>query len=215
MLASASMSRRHRKTAPKKAQPPGGHSLVPIQIVESRIFVLRGRRAILDRDLAELYGVPLKRLNEQVKRNLDRFPDDFMFQLTIEEAKAVVASRSQIATLNRGGNVKYAPFAFTEHGVVMLANVLKSSTAVRASIKMVRAFVHIRGMLVGHAGLRKRARSGNTTQTCRRSSRCFANFSDRRQSQHAVRSALESDVHSRESATSQWTIRADPSLLHV
>lgn len=102
---------------------------------------------MLDRDLAELYGVPVKRLNEQVKRNQERFPQDFMFRLTLKEGRAVLASRSQIATLNRGQNIKYLPYVFTEHGAVMLANVLKSAVAVRASIQVVRAFVRLRQLL--------------------------------------------------------------------
>src|ERR1700752_4483560 len=88
--------------------------LVPIQAIERRIFVLRGRRVMLDRDLAELYGAELKRLNEQAKRNWDRFPEDFMFRLTLEEGKLVMLSRSQIATLKRGKNIKYRPYVFTE-----------------------------------------------------------------------------------------------------
>jgi hypothetical protein len=150
------MSDRPRKTTRKNARSLGGQSLVPIETLESRILVLRGRRVMLDRDLAALYGVPLKRLNEQVKRNWERFPEDFMFRLTLEEGKSVLASRSQIATLKQGGNVKYAPSVFTEHGAVMLANVLRSSTAIRASIQVVRAFVHIRRMLSGRAGLGKK-----------------------------------------------------------
>jgi hypothetical protein len=98
-----------------------GQELIPIEIIEGRIFNLRGCRVMLDRDLAELYGVPVKRLNEQVKRNSDRFPDDFMFQLTLEEGEP-------------GQNIKYRPHAFSEHGAVMLANVLRSPVAVRASI---------------------------------------------------------------------------------
>jgi hypothetical protein len=123
------------------------HALIPLEVIEGKIFVLRGHRVMLDRDLAELYGVPLKRLNEQVKRNQDRFPDDFMFQLTLEEGKAVLALRSQFATLKRGEHPKYAPRVFTEHGAVMLANVLKSAVAVRASIQVVRAFVRLRQFL--------------------------------------------------------------------
>ena len=111
---------------------------------------------MLDRDLAELYGVPVKRLNEQVKRNSDRFPDDFMFQLTLEEGKALRLSRSQFATLNRGSNLKYRPYAFTEHGTVMLANVLRSPVAVRASIQVVRAFVHLRQMLATNEDLARK-----------------------------------------------------------
>jgi hypothetical protein len=111
---------------------------------------------MLDRDLAELFRVPVKRLNEQVKRNGDRFPDDFMFQLTLEEGKAILLSRSQIATLNRGENIKYRPYVFTEHGTVMLANVLRSSVAVRASIQVVRAFVHLRQMLAANRDLARK-----------------------------------------------------------
>ena len=122
-------------------------ALIPLEAIESRIFVLRGHRVMLDRDLAELYGVELKRLNEQVKRNQERFPADFMFQLTLEEGKAVLALRSQIATLKRGEHLKYAPRVFTEHGAVMLANVLRSAVAVHASIQVVRAFVHLRQLI--------------------------------------------------------------------
>src|SRR5271169_5646346 len=118
-------------------------NLISTATIERQILVLRGHRVMLDRDLAEIYGVKLKRLNEQVKRNRDRFPDDFMFQLTLEEGKLVILSRSQIATLKRGENVKYRPHVFTEHGAVMLANVLRSPVAVRASIQVVRAFVNL------------------------------------------------------------------------
>jgi ORF6N domain len=92
--------------------------LIPVEVIERRIFLIRGHKVMLDRDLAELYGVTVKRLNEQVKRNRERFPEDFMFQLTLDEGKAVLASRSQIATLKRGKNIKYALYAFTEHGSV-------------------------------------------------------------------------------------------------
>ena len=108
---------------------------------------------MLDRDLAELYGVETRVLNQAVKRNSDRFPEDFTFQLTPEETRDVLASRSQTVILKRGGNVKYRPFVFTEHGAVMVANVLKSPVAIRASIQVVRAFVYLRQLLVGHAGL--------------------------------------------------------------
>jgi hypothetical protein len=120
---------------------------LPIETIERHILILRGHRVMLDRDLAEVYGVPLKRLNEQVKRNRDRFPDDFMFRLTLEEGKTVLAVRSQIATLQIGPHLRHAPHVFTEHGAVMLANVLKSSVAVRASIQVVRAFVRLRQTL--------------------------------------------------------------------
>lgn len=86
---------------------------IPLEAIERIILVFRGHRVMFDRDLAALYGVELKRLNEQVKRNWDRFPEDFMFQLTLKEGKAALLSRSQTATLNRGENVKYRPYVFT------------------------------------------------------------------------------------------------------
>jgi hypothetical protein len=136
--------------------PKSDQGLIPIEVIENRILILRGHRVMLDRDLAELYGVPVKRLNEQAKRNRDRFPDDFMFQLTLEEGKAVLLSRSQIATLKRGSNIKYRPYAFTEHGTAMLANVLRRPVAVRASIQVVRAFVHLRRMIATNEDLARK-----------------------------------------------------------
>jgi hypothetical protein len=94
--------------------------------IEECIYTVRGQRVMLDADLAAVYGVTTKRLNEQVKRNSDRFPDDFLFQLTQEEVLELWRSRSQIATLKRGQNIKYVPYAFTEHGAIMAANVLNS-----------------------------------------------------------------------------------------
>jgi len=135
---------------------PAARDLIPIEAIERQIVVLRGHRVMLDRDLAEIYGVALKRLNEQMKRNRERFPEDFMFQLTFEEGKAVILSRSQIATLKRGENIKYRPYAFSEHGAVMLANVLRSPVAVRASIQVVRAFVNLRRMLATREDLARK-----------------------------------------------------------
>jgi len=113
--------------------------------LESRVLFLRRQRVILDADLAELYGVPAKRLNEQVKRNLERFPSDFMFQLTRKEHDAL---RSQFATSNNGrGGRRYLPYAFTEHGAIMAATVLNSERAVQMSVFVVRAFVRLREML--------------------------------------------------------------------
>lgn len=117
----------------------------PTFAVESRILILRHQRVILDADIARLYGVPVKRLNEQVKRNQERFPSDFMFQLTEKEKSAL---RSQFATSkeNRGGR-RYTPYAFTEHGAIMAATVLNSERAVQMSVFVVRAFVRLREML--------------------------------------------------------------------
>lgn len=116
--------------------------------IKSRIFTIRGVQVILDRDLAVLYGVDVKRINEQVKRNADRFPEDFMFHLSKEECL-----RSQIATLNmeRGKHLKYMPYAFTESGVAMLSGVLRSSIAIDVNIRIMRAFVSMRKSLASIA----------------------------------------------------------------
>ena len=116
--------------------------------IRAKILTLRGVQVILDRDLAKLYGVDVKRVNEQVKRNLERFPEDFMFRLTKEECL-----RSQIATLNmgRGKHMKYMPCAFTESGVAMLSGVLRSSIAIDVNIRIMRAFVSMRKALASVA----------------------------------------------------------------
>lgn len=127
---------------------PGKNTkLVTVEPVEPLIRELRGERVILDSDLARLYGVPTKALNQAVKRNADRFPPDFVFRLTAEEAGASLPSRSRFVTLKRGQNIKYLPNAFTEHGTIMAANVLNSPQAVQMSVFVVRAFVKMRGVL--------------------------------------------------------------------
>ena len=118
--------------------------------IEQVILLLRGQKVILDRDLAALYGVPTKSLNRAVKRNLDRFPADFMIQLTAEEAAAL---RCQIGTLKRGQHFKYLPCAFTEQGVAMLSSVLRSPQAVQVNIAIMRAFVRLRETLALHRDL--------------------------------------------------------------
>jgi hypothetical protein len=119
--------------------------------LEDQIFIIRGRRVMLDSDLAAIYGVLPKRLNEQVKRNKDRFPPDFLFQLTAEEVDAL-RSHSATSKPGRGGR-RYQPYAFTEHGAVMLASVLNSPAAVAASIQVVRAFVRLREIVGVHKEL--------------------------------------------------------------
>lgn len=130
-------------------------ALAPIEHIGRSILLLRGQRVILDRDLAAIYGVTTKRLNEQVKRNADRFPEDFVFQLTLEEAEI---SRSQIATLKagRGQNIKYRPYAFTEHGAIQAANVLNSPRAIAMGVYVVRAFVRLRDLLASNAALARK-----------------------------------------------------------
>jgi len=129
------------------------HSLIPSEQIERTIVVIRGHKVMLDSDLAELYGVPTKRLNEQVKRNLDRFPGDFMFQLTADEFQNL---RSQNATSSSWGGRRTLPYAFTEHGALMLANILKSRIAIQASIEVVRAFIRLRQYLATQAELVRR-----------------------------------------------------------
>jgi len=129
-------------------------NLVPQVLVERKIFLIRGRRVMLDRDLAELYGVETRTLNQAVKRNLNRFPDDFMFSLTSEEA--VELSRSQFVTLKRGQNIKYLPYAFTENGVAMLSSVLNSERAVEVNIQIMRTFTRLREMLLTHKDLQRK-----------------------------------------------------------
>ena len=116
--------------------------------IEPLIKVIRGQQVMLDRDLAALYGVETKRLNEQVKRNIKRFPEDFMFQLTKDECL-----RSQIATLNeeRGQHLKYMPYVFTENGIAMLSSVLRSDTAIEVNIRIMRAFTSMRHFLQNNA----------------------------------------------------------------
>lgn len=128
--------------------------IIPIEEIGSQIYTVRGKRVMLDADLARLYGVTTKRLNEQVRRNIDRFPEDFAFQLTNHE---VAGLRSQFATSNepirgRGGR-RYQPWAFTEHGAIMAASVLNTPRAVEVSVFVVRAFVKLRELSATHKEL--------------------------------------------------------------
>jgi len=133
------------------------------QPIEHHIRVIRGHKVMLDADLAALYHVSTKVFNQAVRRNIDRFPADFMFQLSKEEASAL---RSQIVTLEKGKGryPKYAPLAFTEHGVAMLSAVLRSPRAVQTSIAIVRAFVHLREMIAANKDLAQRVEKLETGQ---------------------------------------------------
>lgn len=130
-------------------------NLIPVEIIERKIYLIRSQKVMLDSDLAKLYGVPIKRLNEQVRRNLKRFPVDFMFQLTKEESDSL---RSQIASLKigRGEHRKYLPYAFTENGVAMLSSVLNSERAIDVNIQIMRTFTKLREMLLTHKDLQKK-----------------------------------------------------------
>ena len=128
-------------------------NLIPHEIIENKIFVIRGHKVMLDSDLARLYGVETKVLNQAVRRNKKRFPEDFMFRLTLEEAKF---SRSQFVTLRHGQNIKYRPYAFTEQGVAMLSSVLNSTRAIQVNIQIMRAFTKLREMISTHKDLQKK-----------------------------------------------------------
>ena len=131
----------------------GANNTVLVPQIEGRIQVIRGLRVLIDVDLATLYGVPTKRLNEQVKRNRERFPADFLFQLTAVEKAVVVANCDHLAKLKFS---KVLPYAFTEHGAIQAANVLASAQAVEMGIYVVRAFVHLRDALSTNADVAKR-----------------------------------------------------------
>ena len=125
-------------------------SLVPVRDIGQMIHEIRGQRVILDSDLADLYRVPTKRLNEQVKRNRSRFPQDFMFRLTAEEKAEVVANCDHLQRLKFSPTL---PFVFTEHGALMLSSVLKTAVAVEVSIAVVRAFIRLRQYALSHREL--------------------------------------------------------------
>ncbi len=130
--------------------------LVPADHIANRIFVIRGKRVMLDRDLAELYGVEVRTLNQAVTRNVNRFPSDFMFKLSESELKTDPSLRSQFVILDkgRGRYSKFPPRAFTEQGVAMLSSVLISKRAIQVNIQVIRAFIHLRELLATNAQLR-------------------------------------------------------------
>ena len=123
--------------------------MIPEEVIMSKIYLIRTHKVMLDNDLAELYEVETRRLNEQVKRNIDRFPKDFMSQLTIEEFENL---KSQFATSRWGGRRKL-PYAFTEHGVLMLSSILNSDRAIKVNIQIMRIYTRIRQMLLTHTDI--------------------------------------------------------------
>ncbi len=125
----------------------GKEIAIPQEVIVNRIYHIRGKKVMLSNDLAELYQVATRRLNEQVKRNTRRFPERYMFQLTEEEYKSL---RSQNATLKRGQHSKYLPYAFTEHGILMLSSVLSSERADKVNMLIIDAFVKLNEMLLTH-----------------------------------------------------------------
>lgn len=136
-------------------------SLIPVEMIERKILLIRGEKVMLDADIAELYGVATKRLNEQIRRNSDKFPEDFAFQLAAEEWQSIKSrgdlNRSQFATgSQKHRDPRFLPWVFTEHGAIMAATVLNSKQAVAMSVYVVRAFVKLREMIASHKDLAKR-----------------------------------------------------------
>ncbi|MBI4810693.1 MAG: ORF6N domain-containing protein [Ignavibacteriales bacterium] len=127
-------------------------ALIPIEVIEKKIFLLRGQKVMLDKDIAELYGVETYNLNKAVKRNIDRFPIDFMFQLTEEEFKNLIFHFG----ISKWGGTRKLPYAFTEQGVAMLSSVLRSKRAVQVNIEIMRAFVKLRELLATHKELARK-----------------------------------------------------------
>ena len=132
---------------------PTKKAIVPVGKIDQSIFLIRGEKVIVDADLAQFYGVPTKRLNEQVKRNKGRFPNDFMFQLSAEEKSELVANCVHLEKLKYS---KSLPYAFTEHGAIMAASVLNSLKAIEVSVYIVRAFVRIRRVISEHKEISRR-----------------------------------------------------------
>jgi hypothetical protein len=124
-------------------------NIVSVEVIATKIFEIRGKKVMLDRDLAKLYGVPVKVLNQAVKRNLKRFPDDFMYQLTRQE---IMNLKSQFVTSSWGG-VRKLPYVFTEQGVAMLSSILNSERAIHVNIRIMRAFVKLKELLLTHKDL--------------------------------------------------------------
>ena len=127
-------------------------SLVPVEVIEKKILLIRGHKVMLDSDLAELYGVETKALKRSVKRNIDRFPEDFLIQITREEFESL---RYRFGTSRRGG-VRYLPYAFTENGVAMLSSVLNSKRAIQVNIQIMRTFSRLREIMASHKDLARR-----------------------------------------------------------
>jgi len=129
-------------------------NLIPQEIIENKILLIRGRKVLLDKALANLYGVETKALNQAVKRNIERFPDEFMFQLNKNENSELL--RSQFVTLEKGQYSKYLPYAFTEYGVAMLSSVLNSKKAIQVNIQIIKTFVRLREIIISNKELREK-----------------------------------------------------------
>ena len=140
------------------------HSAVPVEIIQNKIYLIRGQKVMLDRDLAELYGVKTYRLNEQVKRNVRRFPHDFVYQLNDEERSELIANCDQLASLKHSSS---NPYAFTEQGVAMLSSVLNSDRAIEVNIQIMRVFTKLRQMIESHKDLRHKVEEMEKKYDCK------------------------------------------------
>jgi hypothetical protein len=144
----------------RRSDSKNSTSLIDPSTIEEKILVVRGHKVLLDQDLAKVYGVETRVLNQAVRRNIERFPEDFLLELTLVETREIESLRSQTVTLKtagtRGRHSKYASHAFTEHGAVMLATILKSQRAIDASIEVVRAFIRLRTVLSEHKELARK-----------------------------------------------------------
>ncbi len=138
----------------KEISKKENNSIIPQEAIASKNFFIRDEKVILDNDLATLYDVETKQLKRQVRRNIDRFPDDFMFQLTQEEYQDFL--RCQIGTLKRGRHSKYPPYVFTEQGVAMLSSILNSKRAIMINIQIIRVFTKLRKILTAHADIKRK-----------------------------------------------------------
>lgn len=127
--------------------------MIPQEVIQNKIFLIRGKKVMLDQDLAKLYGVETKQLKRAVKRNLSRFPLDFMFKLTPEEQHSL---RYHFGTLEKGAHSKYLSYAFTDYGILMLSSVLKSQRATQVNIQIIKAFIQLREMFAGHKELKQK-----------------------------------------------------------
>jgi phage regulator Rha-like protein len=132
------------------------NNVFPTEAVISKILLIRDQKVMLDSDLAKLYGVETKKLNQQVKRNINRFPNDFMFQINEEEFRSL---KSQSVTSKEKGGRRYLPYAFTEHGVAMLSSILNSDKAIQANIFIIRAFIKLRELISTHKDVQKKLKS--------------------------------------------------------
>jgi hypothetical protein len=160
---------------------------LPDEVIMNKIYLIRGYKVMLDNDLAELYGIETKRLKEQVRRNLDRFPQDFMFELTNEEYQNL---REQIGQTSRGEHSKYMPFVFTEHGVLMLSSVLNSDRAIQVNIQVMRVYVRIREMIMLNKDILKRL-EGMERKLVRHDNEFMAIFEYLKKFEHAKQQALQ------------------------